>query len=348
MTPESIAETIDPAPIVNPLFEGVVATLLHRDITGMNGKDIQKELAAINVPKRIGEVSAALKVATGSNRNKLIKELKYLTALQKSHMSPADYVLTKFPIIPPQFRPIYDSKTGGLPMVSDVNYLYKDLLNVNEKLEKMKNYPDSEKAALLKDLRQSAHAIIGLVAPINKQNEKRGVTGFLPQLTGSNYNGQGTSKESFFHRKILKRQQTLTGRGTILPDPNLSVDNVKIPWDMAWKVYQPFVIAEYRKRGVNILKAREEIKNKTETAKQILVQQMQKRPVLINRAPTLHKFNIMALKPIPTEGKSILIPELIIKGFNADFDGDSVAGDTLICVKDLDGRIRLKQIKDVD
>lgn len=336
------------APIINPLFEGVVATLLHKDITGMDGKDIQKELAAINVPKRIGEVSAALKVATGSNRNKLIKELKYLTALQKSHMSPADYVLTKFPIIPPQFRPIYDSKTGGLPMVSDVNYLYKDLLNVNEKLEKMKNYPDSEKAALLKDLRQSAHAIIGLVAPINKQNEKRGVTGFLPQLTGSNYNGQGTSKESFFHRKILKRQQTLTGRGTILPDPNLSVDNVKIPWDMAWKVYQPFVIAEYRKRGVNILKAREEIKNKTETAKQILVQQMQKRPVLINRAPTLHKFNIMALKPIPTEGKSILIPELIIKGFNADFDGDSVAGDTLVCVKDLDGRIKLKQIKDVD
>lgn len=124
------------APIVNPLFEGVVATLLHKEITGMNGKDIQKELAAINVPKRIGEVSAALKVATGSNRNKLIKELKYLTALQKSHMSPADYVLTKFPIIPPQFRPIYDSKTGGLPMVSDVNYLYKDLLNVNEKLEK--------------------------------------------------------------------------------------------------------------------------------------------------------------------------------------------------------------------
>lgn len=336
------------APIVNPLFEGVVSVLLHKDITGMNGKDVQKELAAINVPKRIGEVSAALEVAKGSARNKLLKELKYLTALKKANMNPAEYVLTKFPIVPPQFRPIYDSQTGGLPMVSDVNYLYKDMLNVNEKLEAMKDYPDSEKAALLKDLRQSAHAIVGLMAPVNKQNEKRGVTGFLPQLTGSNFNGQGTSKESFFHRKILKRQQTLTGRGTILPDPDLHVDNVKIPWDMAWKTYQPFVIAEFKKRGINILRAREEIKNRSEIAKQILLQQMEKRPVLINRAPTLHKFSIMAMKPIPTEGKSILIPPLVIKGFNADFDGDSVSGDTYVCVKDADGRVKVKEIKDVE
>lgn len=336
------------SPIVNPLFEGVVATLLHKDITGMTGNQIKQELGKINVPKRIAEISAALKVAKGSNRNKLLKELKYLTALKKANMSPTEYVLTKFPIIPPQFRPIYDSKTGGLPMVSDVNYLYKDMLNVNEKLERMKDYPDEEKAALLKDLRQSAHAIVGLMAPINKQNEKRGVTGFLPQLTGSNYTGKGTSKESFFHRKLLKRQQTLTGRGTILPDPNLHVDNAKIPWDMAWKIFEPFVIAEFRKRGVNILKAKEEIKNRTDVAKQLLLKQMEARPVLLNRAPTLHKLNIMAFKPIPTEGKSIQIPPLVLKGFAADFDGDSVSGDTVVCIKRKDGRISVCKIKDVN
>lgn len=336
------------SPIVNPLFEGVVATLLHKDITGMTGNQIKSELGKINVSKRIGEISAALRVAKGSNRNKLLKELKYLTALKKANMSPTEYVLTKFPIIPPQFRPIYDSKTGGLPMVSDVNYLYKDMLNVNEKLEKMKDYPDEEKAALLKDLRQSAHAIVGLMAPINKQNEKRGVTGFLPQLTGSNYTGKGTSKESFFHRKLLKRQQTLTGRGTILPDPNLHVDNAKIPWDMAWKIYEPFVIAEFRKRGINILKAKEELKNRTPVAKQLLLKQMEQRPVLLNRAPTLHKFNIMAFKPIPVEGKSIQIPPLVIKGFAADFDGDSVSGDTVVCVKRKTGRLAVCKIKDVN
>lgn len=336
------------SPVVNPLFEGVVSTLLQKDISTMTGTQVKKELAAINVDKRIGEIKAALQVAKGSSRNKLLKELKYLAALKKSGMKPQDYVLTKFPIIPPQFRPIYDSQTGGLPMVSDVNYLYKDMLNVNEKLEKMKDYPDEEKAALLKDLRQSAQAIVGLMAPINKQNEKRGVTGFLPQLTGSNYSGVGTSKESFFHRKILKRQQALTGRGTILPDPDLHIDNVKIPWDMAWKVYQPFIIAEFRKRGLSVVKAREEIKNRSDTAKQILVREMEKRPVLINRAPTLHKYNIMAVKPIGTEGKSIYIPPLIIKGFAADFDGDSVSGDTTVCVQDKQGRIKAKKIRDVE
>ncbi len=336
-------------PVVNPLFETVVATLLRRpNLVGMNGKQIKAELAKINVDTRIAEVKKTLESAKGSSRNKLIKELKYLTALKKTGMKPEEYVLTKFPIIPPAFRPIYNSQTGGLPMVSDVNYLYKDMLNVNEKLEAMKDYPDEEKAALVKDLRQSAHAIVGLMAPINKQNEKRDVTGFLPQLTGSNYNGVGTSKESYFHRKVLKRQQALTGRGTILPDPDLHIDNVKIPWDMAWKIYQPFIIAEYRKRGINIIKAREEIKNRTDTAKSFLVKEMEKRPVLMNRAPTLHKFNIMAFKPIGTEGKSILIPPLIIKGYNADFDGDSVSGETVVVVQDESGKITAKQIKDVE
>jgi len=276
------------APIVNPIFEDVVKVLLHKDITGMNGKDVKKELAAINADKRIGEISAGLKVAKGSDRNKLLKELKYLTALKRSGMHPDEYVLTKFPIIPPQFRPIYDSQSGGLPMVSDYNYLYKDMLNVNEKLNEMKNFPDSEKGALLKDLRQSAHAVVGLMAPVNKQNQKRGVTGFMPQLVGSNYQVSGSSKNSFFQRKILKRQQQISGRGTILPDPGLDVDHVGIPEDMLWKTYEGFIIAELRKRGLSIMQAKEELQNKSETAKKILYDLTKDHPVIINRAPSLN------------------------------------------------------------
>lgn len=335
------------APIVNPLFEGVVSILLHKNVATMDGETVWKELKKIKVDKRLGEINAAMKVAKGSARNKLIKELKYLTALKSSGMKPEDYVLHTFPIIPPKFRPVYDSKSGGLPMVSDVNYLYKDMLNVNEKLRSEKNFPKKEKGALLKDLRQSAQALVGLMAPINKQNEKRGVTGFLPQLTGSNYNGKGTSKESFFHHKVLKRPQNLTGRGTILPNPNLGIDNMEIPDDMAWKIYQPFVTAAFVKRGVDIIKARKEIQDKTPTAVKLLNEEMSKRPVLLNRAPTLHKFNIMAFKPKPVAGKSIYIPPLILKGFAADFDGDSVSGDTWVLVRGLDKRVRLQKIKDV-
>lgn len=304
-------------PIVNPIFEEVVKVLLHKDIIGMNAKDVQKELAAINIDKRIGEVSAGLKVATGSNRNKLLKELKYLTGLKKSGMNPAEYVLTKFPIIPPQFRPIYDSRSGGLPMVSDYNYLYKDMLNVNEKLNQMKDYPDSEKEALIKDLRQSAHAIVGLMAPINKQNQKRGVTGFMPQLVGSNYQVEGSSKNSFFHRKLMKRQQTMTGRGTILPDPNIDMDKAGIPEAMLWKTYEGFIIAELRKRGMSIIQAKDEVQKKSETAKKILYSLTKDHPVILNRAPSLWKYNHLAFQPVPVQGKSIYISPLVLKGFAA-------------------------------
>lgn len=334
-------------PIINPLFEDVVAVLLHKDVSTMDAKEAQKELAKIDVNKRIGEVSAALKVAQGSARNKLIKELKYLSALKKMNMSPADYVLTKFPIMPPQFRPVYDSQTGGAPMVSDVNYLYKDMLNVNQKLEDMKNFPDSEKAALIKDLRQSAHAIVGTMAPVNKQNEKRQVSGLMTQLVGSDYGGVGTSKESYFQRKILKRNQALTGRGTILPNPHMDIDHVGLPEAMLWTTYEPFIIAALRKKGLNILKAKEEVKRRSPIAKQLLEQELQRRPVIMNRAPTLHKYNQMAMKPIPIEGKSIQLSTLVLKGFAADFDGDSVSGDTKILVKNEKGRIKLKNIKDI-
>lgn len=303
------------APIVNPVFEEVVKVLLHDDLVGKNPKDIKKALAAIDVNKRIGEITAALKVATGSNRNKLIKELKYLTALKKSGMKPEEYVLTKFPIIPPQFRPIYDSQTGGLPMVSDYNYLYKDMLNVNEKLNQMKNYPDEEKGALLKDLRQSAHAIVGLMQPVNKQNQKRGVTGFMPQLVGSNYQVEGSSKNSFFQRKLMKRQQTMTGRGTILPDPNIHPDYAGIPEPMLWKTYEGFIIAELRKRGLSIMQAKDEVQKKSEIAKKILYSLPEDHPIILNRAPSLWRFNHMAFKPVPTQGKSIYISPLILKGF---------------------------------
>ena len=334
-------------PVINPLFEGVVSTLLHRDVSTENAKEVQKELAKINVDKRIGEIKAGLAVAKGSNRNKLIKELKYLAAIKKMGISPADYVLTKFPIMPPQFRPVYESQTGGAPMVSDVNYLYKDMLNVNKKLEEMKDYPDKEKEALIKDLRQSAHAIVGTMAPINKQNEKRQVSGLMPQLVGSDYTGVGTSKESYFQRKIMKRNQALTGRGTILPNPKMDMDHVGLPEELLWTTFEPFIIAALRKKGLNIMRAKDEVRRRSPVAKQLLEQEMQRRPVIMNRAPTLHKYNQMAMKPVAIGGKSIQLSTLVLKGFAADFDGDSVAGDTKVLVQDDTGKVYLKSIKDV-
>ena len=336
-------------PVINPLFTGVVKVLLHEaDIEHMSTADIKRELAKINVTKRIADIKGALNTTKGSPRDKLLKELKYLSALKKMNMKPEDYVLTKFPVLPPQFRPIYDSQTGGAPMVSDVNYLYRDMINVNNELKAIKDFPDTDptKIKLKQSLQQAAGAIVGIEKPVNKKSEKQGIQGFMSQLTGTKAEGGGTSKESFFHRKIMKRNQDMTGRGTILPDPNLHIDNVKLPVDMAHELYKPFVINNLVKKGFSVASAMKEVQSKSDIATAALTTEMDKRPVLLNRAPTLHKYNILAFKPIPVEGKSIFIPPLVIKGFAADFDGDSVSGDTEVLVKTENG-IELKEIKDV-
>ena len=337
-------------PIINPLFSNIVKTLLHdQDVENMKPSEIKTQLAKINVDKRIAVISSELKATKGVQRDKLLKEFKYLNALKKMGMKPEDYVLTKFPVIPPQFRPIYDSQTSGAPMVSDVNYLYRDMINVNNELKALKDFPEADptKVKLRKALQQAAGAVVGTEKPVNKKSEKHELQGYMPMLTGSKIEGGGTSKESFFHRKIMKRNQDMTGRGTILPDPNLHIDNVKIPLDMAHELYKPFVINNLVRHGYNVPQAMQEVKNKSQVAMQALDSEMASRPVLLNRAPTLHKYNILAFKPIPVEGKSIFIPPLVIKGFAADFDGDSVAGDTNVLVCTDTGRIELKEIKDV-
>lgn len=337
-------------PIVNPLFHGVVKTMLGgHDITDMKPSDIKAELAKIDVDKRIAEIRSMLTNAKGSPRDKLLKELRYLVAAKKQGMHPKDYVLHTFPILPPQFRPVYPSQSGGAPMVSDINYLYRDMINVNNELERMKDFPESDptKQKLRKDLQQSAGAIVGISKPVNKKSEKQDLQGVMPIITGGKLDGGGTSKESFFHRKIMKRNQDLTGRGTILPDPNLHVDYAKIPIDMAYQLFKPFVVNNLVKKGHTPIQAAQAVTDRSLVAAKALEQEMDRRPIMLNRAPTLHKYNMMAFKPIAVEGKSIFIPPLVIKGFNADFDGDSVHGDTLVLVQDDDGRIFLKYIKDV-
>jgi DNA-directed RNA polymerase subunit beta' len=265
-------------------------------------------------------------------------------------MHPKDYVLSKFPILPPQFRPVYPSQSGGVPMVSDINYLYRDMMNVNNELSKLKDFPETDptKLKLRKDLQQAAGAIVGVMKPVNKKSEKQDLQGVVPLLTGGKLDGGGTSKESFFHRKLMKRNQDLTGRGTILPDPNLHVDYAKIPIDMAHQLFKPFVINNLVKKGLTPIQAAKDVADRTHIASRALEEEMERRPILLNRAPTLHKYNMMAFKPVAVEGKSIFIPPLIIKGFNADFDGDSVAGDTYVIVQDTDGTVRLVKIKDVE
>ena len=116
---------------------------------------------------------------------------------------------------------------------------------------------------------------------------------------------------------------------------------------MLHTLYSPFSIANLVRKGMTPLDAAKEVHDKTQNSHVALMEEIKKRPVILNRAPTLHKYNLMAFNPIPIAGKSLFIPPLVIKGFNADFDGDSVSGDTWVIVEN-DNKVEMKQIKDVN
>lgn len=357
-------------PIVNPIFEQPVKTILDLDnktykglIAGTiyideegnfneEGQGLTAGAAIQSMLKNVDKKTTmarfkrmASKSKNPSQINKANKGVRYIEALNKFDLeADAAYIQTKVPVLPPTFRPIYALPDGNLH-TSPVNFLYRDLGLANQKLtqfNKIPYMPEAEKAALRKDLYDGAAAIAGLGNPIGYYPSNRPVKGIIDEIKGSKAVG---SKSGFFQRHVLRREQDLVGRGTIIPEPKLGVDEVGLPEDMAWTIFQPFIIRQLVRQGYRPIDADKELEERGFVARKALESVMADRPVLLNRAPTLHKFGIMAFKPKLVEGRAIKIPPLVVKGFNADFNGDSICmsaytlveyGKKLISIKLLD------------
>lgn len=330
-------------PVVNPVFEGAARKLTglgkkfdellsgqaHMDKDGKintegkgvtGGLAIEKALKAIDVEKEIQTLEKKIVKASGAQLDDMNKRLRYLTALRDNKMSPAEaYMRKSVPILPPVYRPIYPLPDGNV-MPSSVNFLYQNtgVLNEMMKLPVMDLLPEDEKAEIRKDLYSHVKGISGLT-DLNIKGKPR--EGFISEIKGGS---GGQPKEGFFISKMLSKKQDFVGRGTIIPEPDLGVDEVALPEEMAWKLFEPFIVRELRRHGKTPLAAKEEIKKKTSLAKKALDIVMKERHVLLNRAPSLHKFSIMAFKPKITDGRAIKIPPLVTKAYNADFDGDTM------------------------
>ena len=337
-------------PIINPVFEAPVRSLLSMDkrtFTGIVegrtfvGKDgsyndtgegvtggiaFKKLLGDVDITKRIRKFRAdAQKAKTPTALNNANKGIRYIEALRRFKLEPKDaYILSKVPILPPIYRPIYALPDGNLH-TSPVNYLYRDLGLVNEKLRSfnaLPYMPEDAKQELRRDIYNGARNVAGLSdKPITFYAKQRRPRGIIEEIKG--VKGQG-SKSGFFQKHVLRREQDLVGRGTIIPEPKLGIDEVGIPEEMAWTIFQPFVMREMINQGYKAVDADQAIDARSFVAKKALDAVMNERPVLLNRAPSLHKFSVMAFQPKLTSGRAIKIPPLIVKGFNADFDGDTM------------------------
>lgn len=327
-------------PIPNPIFENAIKAitkidqktydgLVHGEMFSKKDGTIIKEyedgaiaggtaiknmLSKIDVATRIKDIISNLPKAKKSELDKLNKELRYLKALDKLGKKPTDYILDQLPVIPPKFRPIY-SLPDGNTTVSPLNELYRSVKSISDKLGENTMVPEYDRKNLRRDLYKSVEALFGLGQSLTKPD----LRGTLLEIRGDN------PKTGLFQERLLKRRQDLSGRTVITPDPSLGPDEVGIPEKMAWSIYKPFIIRNLVRSGYTPLEAQKSMEEGTIVAKKALMDEMSTRPVMLNRAPSLHKFSIMAFKPQLVAGKAIKLPNLVVKGFNADFDGDTMS-----------------------
>lgn len=313
-------------PIVNPVFEEPVRRLLgltqkefDARVARHGGAWFKDALSEINVDRALAKVHEDARRLRGAALDDAVKRAKYLDALRTQGLRPQDaYVLSKVPVTPPVLRPILPLKDGRL-QIGDANILYRDAFLANTKLkEAAEVLPDVELQQPRLHLYKAVGALFGVEDPVSPGAAKRGTKGYLALITGTRP-GAG-----FFQSKLMKRQQDVSGRATIAPDPTLSMDEIGVPEDMLWGMYGKFVVGRLVKRGYTALEAQKMVDDKAPAARQELINESHERPVIVNRAPSLHRFNVIGAYPKITDGKTLQLNPFAEKGLNADYDGDAM------------------------
>lgn len=313
-------------PIPNPIFFEPVRRLLgftekqfEDKLKEKGGAWFKQELSKINVPQKIQELTRQLKVVKGPDLNNVVKQIKYLKNLENLNKNPAEaYVISKIPVIPPVFRPITPQPNDpSTLMISDANKLYAHVMDANTALKS--TVLDSDLGKHRELLYNSVGALYGTDEVKDEELRGQKVKGFLKTIAGV-----GTPKGGFFQRKLMRRTQDVSGRGTIVPDPNLNMDEVGLPEEMLWKMFNKLILARLVRTGYPALTAKELVEKRAPAAKNALMEEIKIRPVLLNRAPTLHRWSIISAYAKPTQGKTIRLNPFAEKGMNADYDGDTL------------------------
>lgn len=299
-------------------YEGVLAGT--QPLGEQSGpRAIAQALDRLNLPKEIAVARAQIASGRRTARDAAVRKLGYLKAAQATGLHPRDWVLSKVPVLPPVFRPATLMGDSGVPLVNDANYLYKELIEADQNLRHMhQTLGPSEVGAERLAVYHALKAVTGLGEPITRKSQERQVHGILKSVFGS------SPKFGTVQRKLLSSTVDKVGRAVIVPNPDFDMDTIGIPENQAFEVYGDFIARRLRRHGQPLAQALRHIKERSPLARDMLQQEMAERPVYANRAPVLHKFGIMAFRPKLVAGDVLQVSPLIVKGFNADFDGDAM------------------------
>ena len=288
---------------------------------GMGAEAIQELLQAIDLEKDSAELKAELEDATGQKRARIIKRLEVVEAFRESGNKPEWMIMTVIPVIPPDLRPMVQLD-GGRFATSDLNDLYRRIINRNNRLRRLLELgaPDIIVRNEKRMLQEAVDALI--------DNGRRGRA-----VTGpGNRNLKSLSdmlkgKQGRFRQNLLGKRVDYSGRSVIVVGPELKIYQCGLPKEMAIELFKPFVMKELVENGSahNIKSAKKMVERLETKVWDVLENVIKEHPVMLNRAPTLHRLGIQAFEPILVEGKAIKLHPLVCTAFNADFDGDQMA-----------------------
>ena len=288
---------------------------------GMGAEAVKELLEAIDMEKESEELKKGLKESTGQKRARIIKRLEVVEAFRESGNKPEWMVMTVIPVIPPDLRPMVQLD-GGRFATSDLNDLYRRIINRNNRLKRLLELHAPE-IIVRNEKRMLQEAVDALI-----DNGRRGrpVTGPGNRALKS-LSDMLKGKSRRFRQNLLGKRVDYSGRSVIVVGPELKIYQCGLPKEMAIELFKPFVMKELVANGTshNIKNAKKMVERLQPEVWDVLEDVIKEHPVMLNRAPTLHRLGIQAFEPILVEGRAIKLHPLVCTAFNADFDGDQMA-----------------------
>ena len=318
-----------PEKLPNPIMEEPVKSLLgltgkqfervlsgEDDLHGLTGgKAIEQALRGLNIEEEMRTTKEIIRSGKRTARDKAVKRLGYLTSLHNNQIKPQELMMERVPVVPPRFRPV--SRMEGVDLVSDVNYLYKEMMEAKENYEQAAHHFGTPGDTRL-DLYNTFKAATGMGKPVSQENQQRNVRGLLKQVLGD------SPKYGFYQRSVIGQPVDLVGRGVIVPEPDYDIDEVGLPAEAGWEIFKPFIIRDLTRRGKSAVNAIKSYTDRSPDAQEAMKRVIEERPLIINRAPSLHKHNLTAHQVRLVPGNAIRLPVPILAGHGADFDGDAL------------------------
>ncbi len=289
---------------------------------GIGAEAVQEMLARLDIEGECERLRVEMKEATSeAKRKKTAKRLKVLDAFHESGMNPSNMILSVIPVIPPDLRPLVPLD-GGRFATSDLNDLYRRVINRNNRLKRLQelNAPEVIIRNEKRMLQEAVDALFdnGRRGKVITGPSKRPLKSLSDMLKG---------KTGRFRQNLLGKRVDYSGRSVIVVGPELRLHQCGLPTRMALELFKPFIYAKLEQRGhvTTIKAAKKLVEKEREEVWDILAEVVKEHPVMLNRAPTLHRLGIQAFEPVLIDGKAIQLHPLVCAAYNADFDGDQMA-----------------------